>query len=82
MAYWKTGTILTAAVLALGGVDLAERPQQAPFPDPVLLSGESCLGSGSSARRLGLFLGAARAYAESGVIVNNFAAGLSAPVIT
>ena len=82
MAYWKTGTILTAAVLALGGVDLAERPQQAPFPDPVLLSGESCLGSESSARRLGLFLGAARAYAEAGKIGNNFAAGLTAPVIT
>ncbi len=82
MAYWKTGTLLTAAVLALGGVDIAERPRQAPFPDPVLLSGESCLGSESSARRLSLFLGAARAYAESGKVDNTFAAGLTAPIIT
>lgn len=82
MAYWKTGTILTAAVLALGGVDLAETPRQAPFPDPVLLSGESCLGSEGSARRLSLFLGAALAYAESGQVSNKFAAGLTAPIMT
>lgn len=82
MAYWKTGAILTAAALAVGGVQLVETEGSPPFPDPATLSGETCLGSEGSAKRLSLFLGAAAAYAQAHSVTNAYAAGLDAPVVT